>query len=84
MSAVTVDLLIKELSARVDELEANNTALKHAFTATFSCLPAEVTQQTREILREWYELSVKGAPASVVDSFDKSLKEIETVVGSLK
>ena len=84
MTAVKVEFLIKELSARVDELEVNNKALKHALTATFACLPSEITRETKGILREWYELSVKDAPASVVDFFDKSLKEIETVVGSLK
>ncbi|VDZ84361.1 hypothetical protein U0026_16820 [Kluyvera intermedia] len=84
MSEVKVEYLVKELSARVDELETKNNALKAVLMATIAHLPAEVTQQARAVLKESYELSVNGAPDSLVDSFDKRQKEIESVVGSLK
>ncbi|MCT4708815.1 hypothetical protein MUA04_01010 [Enterobacteriaceae bacterium H11S18] len=86
MSDIKVEYLVKELSARVDELEASNKALQRVLAATFSSLSSDSVQKVKQSLLEWSELSEKSVAASASDahSFQKTLKEIEIVVGALK
>lgn len=80
MAEVKTELLIKELSARVDELEDKNAALKYLLIAMFASCTPEQSQQLRGHLSEWKRLNSDQMP----DFLHRRLKEIESVVGELK
>ncbi|WP_131632008.1 hypothetical protein [Enterobacter kobei] len=80
MSEVKTELLVKELSARVDELEDKNSALKLLLAAMFALSTPEQSQQLTAYLSEWKRLNSGQTPHSV----SRRLKEIESVVGELR
>ena len=80
MSEVKTELLVKELSARVDELEDKNAALKLLLAAMFASSTPEQSQQLTAYLSEWKRLNSGQTP----DSVSSRLKEIESIVGELR
>lgn len=83
MADVKAEYLVKELSARVDDLEVQNSAFKAILIATLSFLPKGQIADIRSVLKESHELSIRGGPASLAASLDKRQIEIEKIVGQL-
>ncbi len=83
MAEVKIELLFKELSSRVDELEDKNAALKLLLTAMIASNTQEQSQQLKQYLSDWKKLTLQGQIADSNPLLNR-LREIESVVGELK